>query len=240
MKKTILIILLGSIISFLQAQNNGFGGKYCLLKSNAINGTYGFFNNIQTEFLFHRDYTLSIGYDFFSTNVKQSYISAEMIKRVNAGIVMANKANVSYTGINIELRRYFNEIPAPNGFYVLASYKNGNLDIEKGSYTSDLFDNFEPNNTITYSLSGIGVNSFGAGAGYQKAINKWLFIGGNISFDYTFYGDVIEGVPSKSFSGVAKNFGPNILPINLLYNQKEPFKKSYGFSGVFQIGLLLF
>ncbi len=238
MKKIIFIILLVSVVSFLQAQNNGFGGKYCLLKSNAINGTYGFFNNIQAEFLFHRNYTFSIGYDFISTNVKQSYTSAETVK--GSEIQMSNNAGVAYTGLNIEFRKYISDMPAPYGFYFSAYYKNGNLDVEKGNYSSDLFDNFDPINTITYSLSGIGVNSFGAGMGYQKAINKWVFIGGNISFDYTFYSDVIEGVPAKSFSGVAKNFGSNLLPLNFSSSRKEPFNKSYGFSGVVQIGLLLF
>ncbi len=151
----------GIIIFFIalsvNGQNTGFGGRRCLIKVNAVNGTYGFLNGAQAELLLHRNITLSVGYDFINANVKQTYTDGEVV--TGGKVTMDHKADVSYTGFNMEVRKYFSDIPAPHGFYLRAAYRKGNLNVNEGSFSSNLFDNGSPSQTITYSLTGVPVNS---------------------------------------------------------------------------------
>ncbi len=229
----ILLISLG-----VNGQNTGFGGRRCLIKTNAVNGTYGFLNGAQAELLLHRNVTLSVGFDFINANVKQTYTDGEVV--TGGKITMNDKADISYTGFNMEVRKYFSDIPAPHGFYLRAAYRKGNLNVNEGSFSSNLFDNGSPSQIITYSLIGVPVSGLSGGFGYQKAIKTWLFAGAYISYDYTWYGDIIEGVPARTFSGIGKNFGANIYAFDKSAKKKEPGLSSNGISGVLQIGFLLF
>jgi hypothetical protein len=247
MKNFIINILLTGCIAYTaNAQNTGFGGKRVLFKTNIVNGTYGFCNSYQAEVVLHRRMTLGIGYDLINTSVSQSYHAGETAYEKE--ISMSDKASTSYNGFNLEFRKYiFNDAPAPYGAFLSLAYGNGTLDIEKGSYSEDLF--IQGNNkTINYSLTGINVNSYKLGFGYQKAINKWLFVGYNVSFNYFRFGDILEGVPNKAASGVLKNYGSNIWAFNFAQSDLDrsdglpeaPSKNSFGISGAIQIGFIIF
>lgn len=241
MRKTFFIILI--VFSFphlLKAQNTGFAGKRVLLKSNAINGFHGFFNSYAAEFAFHRSMTVTIGYDAVNKDVLQSY---SFLETVGSDITMSEKARTSYRGINMEFRKYlFSEKPAPYGLFLCASYANGNLNIEEGTYSEKLFI-ADGTQDITYKINGINLAKFGLGFGYQKPINKWLFVGGQLTFDYVRYGNVISGLPQQAASGVLKNYGANILIMNF-FSEKKPIQdqqlRNYGISGNIQLGILLF
>lgn len=214
MRKTLFIILL--VFSFphlLKAQNTGFAGKRVLLKSNAINGFNGFFNSYAAEFAFHRNMTVTIGYDAVNKEVFQSY---NFLETVGSDITMSEKARTSYRGINMEFRKYLiSEKPAPYGLFLCASYANGNLNIEEGTYSENLFI-AGGTQDITYKINGINLAKVGLGFGYQKPINKWLFVGGQLTFDYVRYGNLISGLPQHAASGVLKNYGSNFLIMNFL------------------------
>jgi hypothetical protein len=87
------------------------------------------------------------------------------------------------------------------------------------------------------------VSKFGLGFGYQKPINKWLFVGTQLTFDYVRYGNVISGLPQQAAAGVLKNYGSNFLTINF-FSEDRPIQdqqlRNYGVSGNIQVGILLF
>jgi hypothetical protein len=242
MKKIFLFVLIALFSggSVLNAQNTGFAGKRVLLKTNVINGLYGFCNSYAAEVAFHRKMTITIGYDAINTSVHQSYDPAET---VGNNVTINSKAQTSYKGANIEFRKYFSrEKPAPYGFFISLNYSNGVLDIEKGHFDERLFLP-DGNGIITYTNKGITVNKLGIGLGYQKAINKWIFIGGQISTQYCTFSNILSGIPSNVSSGVVKNYGSNLYNFNIINPDKpihEQQNKSFGLNGVIQIGIILF
>lgn len=236
----VIIILLFNHPLLLMGQNTGFAGKRVLLKSNAINGVHGFFNSYAAEFVFHRKMSITVGYDAINTDVVQSY---HRMETVGSNIVMDSKAQTSYRGVVIEYRKYFSrEKPAPYGLFISAAVANGNLNIEKGTFSEKLFL-ASGTQDVTYKLTGIKHTRFSLGIGYQKPINKWLFVGGQLSLDYTRYGNLISGLPQHAASGVLKNYGSNILSRNF-FNEEKPVQdqqaRSYGISGNIQLGIMLF
>jgi hypothetical protein len=241
MRKILFLILIVFSFPFLlKAQNTGFAGKRLLLKSNAINGTNGLFNSYAAEFAFHRNMTVTFGYDAVNKDVLQSY---NFLETVGSDITMSQKARTSYRGINMEFRKYlFSEKPAPYGLFLCASFANGNLNIEEGTYSDKLFI-AGGTQDITYKVNGINVSKFGLGFGYQKPINKWLFVGTQLTFDYVRYGNVISGLPQQAAAGVLKNYGSNFLTINF-FSEERPIQdqqlRNYGVSGNIQVGILLF
>lgn len=240
-KSLLLILIIGcNLGNILKAQNTGFAGKRTLLKTNAINGLYGFCNSYSAEIAFHRKMTITIGYDAINTSVSQSY---DPLETVGTDITINSKAQTNYQGINIEFRKYFSrEKPAPYGMFVFASYANGILNIEKGMYPEKLFI-AEGTQDIDYKINGISLYKINVGAGYQKALNKWLFIGGQLSIGYNGYGNLIEGLPQNAASGVLKNYGSNLFSMNS-FNEEKPIQeqqtKSFGISGNIQLGIMLF
>ena len=99
------LFILGNLIaSSLQAQNTGFAGKRVLLKTNLINGLYGFCNSYSAEIAIHRKMTVSVGYDAINTSVRQSY---DPLETVGTAVSINSKAQTSYKGINFEFRKYF-------------------------------------------------------------------------------------------------------------------------------------
>ncbi len=242
MKKILFIILIlfFTLPQLLLGQNTGFAGKRVLLKSNAINGSHGFFNSYAAEFAFHRKMTITVAYDAVNANVRQSYHAMETL---GSKIVMDAKAQTSYRGMMIEYRKYFSpEKPAPYGFFVAASFANGNLNIEKGTYSEKAFL-ASGTQDVTYKLNGISVSRLSLGFGYQKPINKWIFVGGQFSFDYTRFGNLISGLPQQAASGVLKNYGSNLVSMNF-YDEDKPIQdqqvRNYGISGKIQLGIMLF
>lgn len=234
------LIFIFNLCDSVYSQNTGFGGKRVLLKTSVINGLYGFSNSYGIELAFHRKMTLTFGYDNINTKINQSYDPTET---VGIKFTINEKAQTSFKGINVEFRKYFSkEKPAPYGFFMSLNYSNGVLDIEKGHYDERLFLP-DGNGTITYSNKGITVIKLGVGIGYQKAINKWIFIGGQISTQYCTFGNILSGIPSIVSSGVVKNYGSNLYNFNIINPDKpiqEQQNKSFGLNGVIQIGIILF
>jgi hypothetical protein len=184
--------------------------------------------------------TFSVGYDAINTTVRQSY---DPLETVGTAISISNKAQTSYKGINFEFRKYFSrEKPAPYGLFIHATFASGNLEIEKGTYPEQLFIK-DGSQDITYSVKGINLNRYGMGMGYQKPINKWLFIGGHFTFNYVTFGNLIEGLPQNIASGVLKNYGSNLFSTNI-FNEEKPLQdqqtRSFGISGNIQLGIMLF
>jgi hypothetical protein len=236
----ILLTLGCSLTHSLKAQNTGFAGKRVLIKSNAINGLNGFFNSYGAEIAFNRKMTITLGYDAINTEVIQSY---NQMETVGTSIIMGSKAQTSYKGIHAEFRKYFSrEKPAPYGLFMCATYGNGNLNIDKGTYSEKLFI-AEGTQDVTYQISGISLAKFGLGLGYQKPINKWIFIGGQFTFNYVSYGNLIEGLPQHAASGVLKNYGSNLVSMNFFNAEKaiqDQQSRSFGISGNIQLGIMLF
>ncbi len=242
MRQILFIMLtLGCSLTYsLNAQNTGFAGKRVLLKSTVINGLNGFLNSYGAEIAFNRKMTITLGYDAINTDVIQSY---NQMETVGSSILMSSKAQTTYKGIHVEFRKYLSrEKPAPYGLFLCANYANGNLNIDKGSYSEKLFI-AEGTQNVTYQISGISLAKFGFGLGYQKPINKWLFIGGQFTFNYVSYGNLIEGLPQHVASGVLKNYGSNLVSMNF-FNAENPIQdqqsRSFGISGNIQLGLMLF
>jgi hypothetical protein len=184
--------------------------------------------------------TITLGYDAINSDVIQSY---NQMETVGSSIVMGSKAQTSYKGIHVEFRKYLSrEKPAPYGLFICANYANGNLNIEKGSYSEKLFI-AEGTKDVTYQLSGISLSKLGFGIGYQKPINKWFFIGGQLTFNYVKYGNLIEGLPQHVASGVLKNYGSNLVSMNFFNAEKaiqDQQSRSFGISGNIQLGIMLF
>jgi hypothetical protein len=236
----IMLTLGCSLTHSLKAQNTGFAGKRVLLKSNVLNGLNGFLNSYGAEVALNRKMTITLGYDAINTDVIQSY---NQMETVGSTIVMGSKAQTSYKGIHVEFRKYLSrEKPAPYGLFLCANYANGNLNIEKGSYSEKLFI-AEGTQNVTYQISGISLAKFGLGLGYQKPINKWLFVGGQFTFNYVSYGNLIEGLPQHAASGVLKNYGSNLVSMNFFNAEKaiqDQQSRSFGISGNIQLGIMLF
>lgn len=235
-----MLIFISSISHFLQAQNTGFAGKRVLFKTTAINGLHGFFNSYGAEIAFHRKMSITLAYDAIQTDVAQSY---DQLETIGPEIVMNSKAETSYRGMNIEFRKYFSrEKPAPYGFFMHATMASGNLNIEKGSYDERVFIP-NANQEVEYQMNGIRLNKFGIGLGYQKPINKWIFIGTQLTVEYVRYGNLISGLPQHAASGVLKNYGSNIISTNF-FSEDKPIQdqqfRSYGVSGNIQLGIILF
>lgn len=242
MRKILIItlILFFNLPLLLMAQNTGFAGKRVLLKSNAINGVQGFFNSYAAELAFHRKMTITVAYDAINADIRQSYHPMETL---GSSIVMDAKAQTSYRGMMIEYRKYFSrEKPAPYGLFISASFANGNLNIEKGTYAEKAFITGGTQDVI-YQINGINTSRLSLGLGYQKPINKWLFVGWQLSFDYTRFGNLISGLPQQAASGVLKNYGSNVLFMNF-YDEDKPIQdqqmRTYGISGKIQLGMMIF
>jgi hypothetical protein len=123
-----------------------------------------------------------------------------------------------------------------------ATMASGNLNIEKGSYDERVFIP-NANQEVEYQMNGIRLNKFGIGLGYQKPINKWIFIGTQLTVEYVRYGNLISGLPQHAASGVLKNYGSNIISTNF-FSEDKPIQdqqfRSYGVSGNIQLGIILF
>lgn len=243
MKKTLLFILIVgcNLGNILNAQNTGFAGKRILLKTNAINGLYGFCNSYSAEIAFHRKMTITIGYDAINTSVSQSY---DPLETVGTNVTINSKAQTSYRGANIEFRKYFSrEKPAPYGFFLSTSIANGNLNIEKAIYPEKVFNANGTSKELIYSINGINLTKIAIGLGFQKPILKHCFVGGQLTLNYVKYGNIITGLPQNAASGVLKNYGSNIYSTNWISETKpvgEQLNKSLGISAQIQFGIMLF
>jgi len=240
MRKIFIVVALCICVN-VYSQPRGFGGKYTIIKTDAINGQGLGLRNLEAEVLLLPFLSASIGYrKLASRNVKT--LAMEYYDQDGSNplyyesdriyyFLSANTARINFNMMEYGLRLYFTNklVPAPHAPYVFFNHSRG-----RGRVVGETEIYFENNYSIgtwinprieePYNIRDVEIRNFQLGLGNQKVLNNFITIDYGVSFGRT---KVDSKVNNESLYRVAPFIGNHLISSGNLFISSTRWPRTY-------------
>lgn len=247
------------------AQNTGYAGKKCILKTDVFYGRFLGFKNIEAEYVFSPQWSITAGVRFhkgaykqdFTENDKDYIMDGRGISSYSSNfssIKSLPKVTMSFIAYKLMARRYFNRVSpkAPRGWYFGMLYESGTAKLTGATQVVPIISGTGFTKQVNFivmpnaTINNVNISIAELSIGHQEILKNRIMVDFNLALCFSrFNGNgTKKTLEVTTLSG--NRMGPNIVNFPKddeyygLVNHDAPFQTAVGLSAYIKIGYLIF